>query len=207
MFLVPPEVCDILANRAGGKKWQNASMWRMPLSAPQLPARKPRTLDQRLELRPHDGGMDAPIEGALRKSAIGAGHDVLAPQEIGKTQDAFGDELRMLDHVRDVADHAGDQQLAGRQLGALPYLPFMLVAGIAGLDHVGAGTDFQNEIDDVPKRHIARMRAGPAAPADVITYVVLRDACERGVERFDEFAQPAPVVREASGRDHAVVHC
>src|SRR4051794_14284185 len=87
---VPPVVCDIRSNRAGGKKWQKASMWRMgACSTPQLLACKPRTFDQRLELRPHDAGMHAAIKRALRKAAIGAGHHVLAPQQVGEAQDAL----------------------------------------------------------------------------------------------------------------------
>src|SRR5216683_120643 len=107
MSWVPPTVCDIRSNRAGGKKWQKASIWRMvPSSIPQLSAREPRALDQRLQLGPHDRGMNAAIEGALREAAIGARHHVLAPQHIGEAQDALRDKLRVLDHIGDVADHA-----------------------------------------------------------------------------------------------------
>src|SRR6266849_7544868 len=131
MPLVPPAVCDIRSNRAGGKKWQKASRWRMASSLiPQLPARESSALDQRLQLGPHDRGMNAAIEGALRKAAVGARHHVLAPQEIGEAQDALGDKLGVLDHIGDVADHAGDQHLARRQFHVPPYLPFMLVAGV-----------------------------------------------------------------------------
>src|SRR5215470_7510543 len=121
MSLVPPVVCDIFWNSAGGKKWQKASMWRMR-SIPQLLAGQARALDQRLELRPHDRGMNAAIEGALGEAAIGADHYVLAPDEIGEAQRAFGDQLGMLDHVGGVADDAWDQHLALRQLCRLPHL-------------------------------------------------------------------------------------
>jgi len=107
--------------------------------------------------------MNAAIEGALRETAIGARHHVLASQHIGEAQDAFGYELGMLDHIGDVADHAGDQHLALRQLRASPHLPFMLVARVRGFDHIGAGANLQDEIDDVLERHVARMRAGPAS--------------------------------------------
>src|SRR5713101_4474784 len=59
-------------------------------SIPQLLAREPRALDQRLELRPHDGRMHAAIERALRKAAVGADHHVLAPEQIGETQRPLG---------------------------------------------------------------------------------------------------------------------
>ena len=71
---------------------------------------------------------------AAAEAAIGAGDDVLAPHQLGEAQDAVGDELGMLDHVGGVADDAGDQDLAGRQLHLAPHFPFVLVAHVAGLD-------------------------------------------------------------------------
>src|SRR5260370_42462236 len=116
MSLVPPEVGDIRSNSAGGKKWQNAAIWRMMLSStPQLLAREPRALDQGLQLGPHDRGMNSAIEGALREAAVGAVHHVVAPQQIGESQDAFGYELLVLDHIGDVADPTGYEHLALRQ--------------------------------------------------------------------------------------------
>jgi hypothetical protein len=46
--------------------------------------------------------------GHLRKSAVGAGDHVLAPDQTGKPRDALGDQLGMLDDVGGVADHAGN---------------------------------------------------------------------------------------------------
>src|SRR5580704_6112390 len=61
------------------------------------------------------------------EAAIGAGDDVLAPDDLGKPPDALGDRLGMLDEVRAVRDDAGDQQLAVRQLRLLPRPPLVLV--------------------------------------------------------------------------------
>src|SRR4029078_4847502 len=47
-------------------------------SPPQFLAGKARALRQRLELCPHDRGMDSPVEGALRKTAIRCRQHVLA---------------------------------------------------------------------------------------------------------------------------------
>jgi hypothetical protein len=52
--------------------------------------------------------MNAPTQ-----SAIGAGHDILAPDESRKTLNALGYEFRMLDDVGGMAHHAGDENLAG----------------------------------------------------------------------------------------------
>ena len=73
---------------------------------PKLLARDPRALGHGFQLRPHDCGMNAPIELLLRESAIGAGDDVLAAHEAGETQDAFGHQVWMLHDVRAVADDA-----------------------------------------------------------------------------------------------------
>src|SRR5215468_7324289 len=129
MSLVPPVVCDIFWNRPGGKKWQKASMWRIR-SIPQLLAGQAGALDQRLEFRPHDRGMDAAVERALGKAAVGADHHVLAADEIGEAQRALGDQFGMLHYVGGMADDAGDQHLARRQFRRLPHLPFMLMAWI-----------------------------------------------------------------------------
>ena len=47
------------------------------------------------------------------EAAIGAGDDVLAPDDLGKPPDALGDRLGMLDEVRAVRDDAGDQLPSG----------------------------------------------------------------------------------------------
>src|SRR5262245_56579700 len=65
----------------------------------------PGTLGQRLELRPHDGRVNAPVERALREAAVGARHDPVAPDELRQAHDALRYELRMLDYVGGVADH------------------------------------------------------------------------------------------------------
>src|SRR5688572_16135511 len=80
--------------------------------APQLAARKPRALGQRLEFRPHDRGVNAAVEGALRESAVGARHDALAADEVREAQDALCYELGVLHHVGGVADEAGSERLA-----------------------------------------------------------------------------------------------
>ena len=71
------------------------------------------------------------------------------PTSLGEPHDAFGDEFGMLDDVCAVADDAGGQDLAFRQLDVLPDAPFVFVAGIGGFDEVGAGADLENEIDDL----------------------------------------------------------
>ena len=81
----------------------------------------------------------------------------------------------------------------------------MLVARIGKFDHIGAGPHLENEIDDVPQRDVAHMRAGPASPADVVAHAILGDALERVVERFDEFGEPAPILLEGRRRNHAVI--
>src|SRR6202040_2637820 len=68
------------------------------------------------------------------EAAIGAGDDVLAPDDLGKPPDALGDRLGMLDEVRAVRDDAGDQQqLAVRQLRLLPHPPLVLVPRVAAM--------------------------------------------------------------------------
>src|ERR1700751_4512680 len=81
---------------------------------------------------PGEVGMDPAAE-----AAIGAGDDVLAADDLGVAQDAVGDQLRVLDEVRGMADDTRHQHLARRQFGVLPYPPFMLVPHIGRLERIG----------------------------------------------------------------------
>ena len=117
---------------------------------PELVAGNLRAFGHGFQLGPHDRGMDAAIELLLRKAAIGAGNDVLAAHDAGKPEDTFSHEFWMLHDVCAVADDARGQDFAFRQLDVLPDAPFVFVARIGGFDEIGAGADFENEIDDFP---------------------------------------------------------
>src|ERR1700730_17337058 len=84
------------------------------LPMPKLVGRQLRALDQRLQLRPHDRWMDTLHIRTLRETAIRTGDDVLAADKRCEANDSLGNELRMLDDVGGVADHAGDQHLIRR---------------------------------------------------------------------------------------------
>ena len=111
------------------------------------------------------------------------------PDQPGDAHDALGDQLRMLDHVGGVADHAGHQHAALGQLHLLPHAPFVLVARIGALDQVGAGAHAQHQVDDVLERHVGGVRARPAAPAHVVADAVRRDALGRVVDGLDLHAR------------------
>ncbi len=64
---------------------------------------------------------------------------------------------------------------------------------------------FEDEIDDVFERHVGGVRAGPAAPADVIADAVRRQAFDCLVEHLDLQPQPFAVILKAARRHHAVV--
>src|ERR1700688_2853826 len=89
---------------------------RRRLLAPKRLRRDPRAFGERFQLRPHDGRVDAARERALRETAIGAAHDVLAADDFGEPHDPLGDQLGMLDEIGGVADHDRDQHFACRQL-------------------------------------------------------------------------------------------
>ena len=86
------------------------------------------------------------------------------------------DQLGMLDDVGRMADDARHDDLAVGQLDVLPQRPFVLVADIAGLEAVGLRVHLEDEIDDVLHRNVMRMRAVPAAPAEMVAHRVLGDA-------------------------------
>jgi hypothetical protein len=86
--------------------------------------------------------VNAARERALRKTAIGAAHDVLAADDFGQPHDALGDQLGMLDDIGGVADHAGDQNFAGRKFHGFPNAPFVGVARIGSFEGIVPGAHF-----------------------------------------------------------------
>src|SRR6266404_1161827 len=128
------------------------------------------------------GSSNGPWLGSI---ATAAGDDVLAVDDRGVTQDAVGDEMRVLDEVGGVADHTRHQHLARRLFGVLPHPPFVLVAHIGGLEGIGLRLHLEDQIDDVLERQIMGVRAVPAAPAQVIAHAFLGNADERVIDRVD----------------------
>ena len=94
------------------------------LSAPQLFTRQPRAFGHGFEFRPADLWAADP----RAEAAIGAGHDIFAPDDFGVAHEAVGDRLRMFDNVRGVADDAGDEHFACGQLHFFPNAPLVFVA-------------------------------------------------------------------------------
>src|SRR5882757_5620248 len=67
-------------------------VWLPAALTPQFLGGDPRAFGKAFELRPHHLRMDALDRFALRKSAIGAGNDVLAPHQPREVHDPVGDE-------------------------------------------------------------------------------------------------------------------
>ena len=132
---------------------------------PQLPARNPRTLGECGELDPDDAGVHLAGCGEAGEAAIGAGDHVLASDRAREAGDALGDQFGVLDDVRGMGDDPGNEGLALGQFDALPHLPFMLVARVAGLERIGAGVD-----PALPRsecRGYGERRSGRARPGEV----------------------------------------
>ena len=99
-------------------------------AAPELLARQPGALHQRLELRPGDGRMDRHHAGEGAEAAVGAGDHALAADHLREPQDAVADQLGVLDQDRRMGDHPGNQNLVPGEVDGAPDLPFVLVAWI-----------------------------------------------------------------------------
>ncbi len=76
-------------------------------------------------------GMDAAAE-----TAIGRGDDALAADQVGKAQDALGDQFRVFNDIGGMADDTGQDQFVVGEFDVLPDLPFVLMAHIAGLERI-----------------------------------------------------------------------
>src|SRR5690242_9104267 len=84
------------------------------LALPEPLRRERGALRQRTELRPADFAMDAAAH-----AAIGAGDDVLAPDDRRPVDEPPCHELGMLDDVGGVADDARHEDRPGRELHLL----------------------------------------------------------------------------------------
>src|SRR5262249_18638159 len=79
-------------------------------ATPELTGGQASALRQGRELEPHDARMNVvePDPGG-RESAIRPGDDVLAADDLREADDPLGDQLRVLDQVRGVADDPGNE--------------------------------------------------------------------------------------------------
>ena len=154
--------------------------------SPQLLAGEARAFGHRFELGPDHRGVDFGLVGRLRReAAIGAGDDVLAPDQLGEAHQPFGDQLGMLDDIAGMRDHAGHDRRAVRQLGGFPDMVFVFVARIRGLEGEYARVHLEHVIDDVRQRRLVDARAFVDAVAGVEAHLLGRDAAQRVVDALD----------------------
>src|SRR6478735_6638417 len=144
--------------------------------------RELRALGKRLQLGPGDLGMAAAAE-----TAIGAGHHILRPHQFGEAADPLRHQFRVLDAVGRVRNHAGNEDLALRQLHVLPDRIFVLVPCIRRLDQIALRPYPQHQVDQLVEFDVEGVGAVPAAPAQMIADAVLRQAAERMIERLDPY--------------------
>src|SRR4249919_1809383 len=92
---------------------------------------------------------DAVHDHATTEAAIGACDDVLAADYVGEPHDSVRHQLRMLQHVSSVADHARDDDLTIWQRCLLPHLPLVFVSRVASLDGIALRLYLKQQIDHV----------------------------------------------------------
>ena len=172
--------------------------WPLRTLPPQLLAGEAGAVDQRLELRPHDLRMHAREICHLRKAAVRARDHVLAPDEAAKRTIRSATSSGCSTMLVAWLITPGISTVSFGSLQLLPQPPFVLVPRIGELDGVAAGAHLQNEIGDVLERDVRRVRARPAAPADVIPDLVARQSLDGVVDDLDLLGEPAAVVLQAS---------
>ena len=128
--------------------------------------------------------------------AIGAGQHVLAADQAGVAHQPLGDEIGVLDEVAAMPDDARDQCRAVRKFHRLENPPFVLMARVRGLDRIASRIDAEDQIDDVPERDVVVMRPVKAAPADMQSHLLARDAAQRMVQRIDPHRRIFAILRE-----------
>src|SRR5207245_6206696 len=152
------------------------------VSAPEFPARDGGALSKRAELGPDDIRIHAARSDMNAEAAVDAGHDVVAADEPGIPLDALRDELRMLDVVGLAFDDARYQHFAFRHLDRFEHGPLMGVARVRRLELDRMRLRLPHDINDVLKRHVAVVRTGIVAPAQMHPDLSSRNVHERAVE-------------------------
>src|SRR6266850_5093637 len=83
--------------------------------------REPSAFGHRLKLRPNYARVDFRFERRLRgKAAVAAADHVLTSDELDVSDDALGDQFRVLDDVAAVCDDSRDQNFSDRKLDVFP---------------------------------------------------------------------------------------
>ena len=149
--------------------------------------------------------MNAAVERPLCKTAVGAGDDALASQNLCQTHNAFRDQFGVLHHVGDMADHARNENLVLGQFRAFPDTPLVLVPRVRPFNHIGAGIDLEDQVDNILERHVGDVRAGPTAPAHVVAHPVGGDAAQRVVEHLHMHAHPFAEILQGPRGHHPVI--
>jgi len=119
---------------------------------------------ERREFRPSDLWMDSSTQ-----AAVGAGNHIFAADNLCETHDPIRDEARMLDHVRRMTDHSGNENFVLRQFYFLPHAPFVLMAYIARLDRVGLRANGEHEVDNVGRTLPAAFAASASRHRTALT--------------------------------------
>src|SRR5580658_4356462 len=99
---------------------------------PKLPRRTRGALDQSPELQKRNLRVELAKTRRGAEAAIGRGDDALAADEIGKADNALGDEIGVFDIIGRGVDDAREKDFIVRQSALAPERPFMVVARIGG---------------------------------------------------------------------------
>src|SRR5438067_10462959 len=111
----------------------------------------------------------------------------------------------MLDQHGRLSDYAGKELLVVRQLDPLPFLPFVLVSRVRGLECVTAGSDLEDNINDILELHVMHARAHIDAVAGVEADTVGWDPSDCRVKCLHTQGRPLAALGNAEVRPRDVV--
>ena len=175
--------------------------WRKNGGLPEFLRSQSGAFGQVLKLCPDDAGMNFLFGGGKGgETAVAATHNVFLADDIGKPDQALGNELGMFDKRRGVGNDAGNDGFAFRHLDVLPNLPLVLVAWDAGLKEIRPSIHLEHDIDDVRKVHLMHSRTNVDAIAGMETYAILRQSLERVNEGFYSQLGPLAAIGHAEVR-------
>src|SRR5699024_1959252 len=115
----------------------------------------------------------------------GGCHDFVWPYYFSEVRDTVSNQLRVLDYVGGVSNHAWVEQHVVWQRNILPDLPLVGMAWGGRLEGVAAHLSAQDLFQDVAERNAGHVWTVPRAPADMQAGQLLRDILDGFIEHID----------------------
>ena len=166
------------------------------LTLEQLALASSRTLDERLELRPHDLGCTRCTSSPCAKPQSVPAITFSRPTSRAKRTIRSATRRGCSTVVMWCVMTPGISILPSGA-STSPRRATRARGAVGRLDRVGAGVHLEHQIDDALERRVGDVRHVPAAETDVVAHALLGNALQRVIQRVDAQLRPLAIVLRA----------